>query len=197
MLIYVELYLKAMRALRTKIVPADAVKTGPDPKAKAGRNMGLGKRRPSPRRDIASAQSERTNPLSGRKQIDSNCGLYRRGFAPAEQPRTINSNHQLQSPSHLKLISPPPPTHLYIMKFSVAAVLSFAVSTYAWAQAGDGTWVANNVVYNIRGSQVHESCTRRNTNDILVAVPCAYWIDGRGNIAHGTCTSNFNQVACI
>ncbi|KAL0930662.1 uncharacterized protein CTRU02_214737 [Colletotrichum truncatum] len=83
------------------------------------------------------------------------------------------------------------------MRFSIFATVTYAVGTYAWAQAADGRWIANNQVYNIRGSQVHEACTRRNTDEILAAVPCEYWTDGRGHTTTGTCRVNINQVACI
>jgi hypothetical protein len=33
----------------------------------------------------------------------------------------------------------------------VPAVLAFATTCNAWAQAADGTWIANNVFYNIDG----------------------------------------------
>ncbi|WYZ43402.1 hypothetical protein EsH8_VI_001101 [Colletotrichum jinshuiense] len=83
------------------------------------------------------------------------------------------------------------------MRFAVVTLLSFAASCHAWAQAADGTWVANNVVYNIRGSNVHEACTRRNTEEIVATGPCAYWVNSEGFIARGLCRSSFNQVACI
>ncbi|KAF6808026.1 hypothetical protein CPLU01_12337 [Colletotrichum plurivorum] len=84
------------------------------------------------------------------------------------------------------------------MRFSIFTVLCYVAGTHAWAQAADGTWVANNVVHNIYGSQVHEACTRMNTNDILVAVDCAYWIDGRGHIARGSmCHPSHRDVSDI
>ncbi|KAK4119483.1 hypothetical protein N657DRAFT_650135, partial [Parathielavia appendiculata] len=51
----------------------------------------------------------------------------------------------------------------------LTTALSFAVSTYAWAQAADGTWVANNRWYKLSClvlTQVHEACTWRNTNNV-------------------------------
>ncbi|GJC78126.1 hypothetical protein ColLi_00964 [Colletotrichum liriopes] len=77
------------------------------------------------------------------------------------------------------------------MRFSVVTVLSFAASCYAWAQAADGTWVANNVVHNIRGSNVHEACTRMNTQEFWATGDCAYWVNDRGFISHGRMSPSF------
>ncbi|KAF3018856.1 hypothetical protein E8E14_007364 [Neopestalotiopsis sp. 37M] len=78
---------------------------------------------------------------------------------------------------------------------STAAV--FATSSYAWAKDANGVWVANNVVYNIRGTQVHEACTRMNTETILNSGACAYWTDGAGHQFHGQCKERPGQVLCI
>ncbi|KZL83403.1 hypothetical protein CI238_11660 [Colletotrichum incanum] len=68
----------------------------------------------------------------------------------------------------------------------VPTVLSLAASCHAWTQAADGTWIANNNYYWIRGVHAHEACTRRNTEDIIEAGPCAYWYNSNGGIYRGT-----------
>ncbi|KAJ4168985.1 hypothetical protein NW754_010917 [Fusarium falciforme] len=55
---------------------------------------------------------------------------------------------------------------------ALVTALSLAVRTNAWAQAEDGTWVANNLVH---------------TFDNGPGDPCAYWVDGKGTIANGRC----------
>lgn len=42
------------------------------------------------------------------------------------------------------------------MRFSaliIPTALSFASGSYAWTQDANGVWVANNNIYNIRGSE--------------------------------------------
>ncbi|KAH6652361.1 hypothetical protein BKA67DRAFT_661104 [Truncatella angustata] len=81
------------------------------------------------------------------------------------------------------------------MQFTTAfltTALSFAASTYAWAQAGDGTWVANNnwytLWYNRGDTRVHEACTWMNTDNVHNAGDsCAYWSNSNGGIFHGKC----------
>ncbi|KAF2819560.1 hypothetical protein CC86DRAFT_131299 [Ophiobolus disseminans] len=71
---------------------------------------------------------------------------------------------------------------------SIIIPLSLAAYCSAWAQAKDGTWVANDVAHIIRGAFVHEACTRMNTNDYWKSGPCAYWADNsNNNIFHGSC----------
>ncbi|KAK8041050.1 hypothetical protein PG994_014057 [Apiospora phragmitis] len=64
------------------------------------------------------------------------------------------------------------------------AALALAVGSYGWAQAADGTWVANDTWYTIRGTRVHEACTRRNSETVHYE-GCAYWTNGVGGIFHG------------
>ncbi|KAK3329244.1 hypothetical protein B0H66DRAFT_596840 [Apodospora peruviana] len=78
--------------------------------------------------------------------------------------------------------------------FSVlATALSFAGSSSAWAQAADGTWVANNNWYylpykNYPRTSVHESCTYRNTNNVHNdGDMCAYWTNSNGGKFVGKC----------
>ncbi|KAI0178123.1 hypothetical protein BJ166DRAFT_620034 [Pestalotiopsis sp. NC0098] len=86
------------------------------------------------------------------------------------------------------------------MRFSaliIPTALSFASGSYAWTQDANGVWVANNNIYNIRGIQVHEACTRMNTETILNSGACAYWTDGAGHQFHGQCKERPGQVLCI
>ncbi|KAH8890699.1 hypothetical protein GQ53DRAFT_824420 [Thozetella sp. PMI_491] len=74
----------------------------------------------------------------------------------------------------------------------LATAVSLAVGTNAWAQAADGTWVANNnwytLWYNGGDTSVHEACTWRNTNNVHNdGDDCAYWINSSGGILHGKC----------
>ncbi|KPM40896.1 hypothetical protein AK830_g5635 [Neonectria ditissima] len=90
------------------------------------------------------------------------------------------------------------------MHFSstLVAALSLAVGANAWAQAGDGTWVANNYVHTFdNGLRVHEACTWMNTQDHHPSGdPCAYWVDGNGNVANGRCywkDATLREMTCF
>ncbi|KAE8337989.1 hypothetical protein BDV24DRAFT_166691 [Aspergillus arachidicola] len=75
-----------------------------------------------------------------------------------------------------------------------AATLSLAGTAHAWAQAADGTWIANQNHYIFTDNlgfrwEVAEACTIRNTNTWLSShEACAYWLDSEGRIARGECT---------
>ncbi|KAF5024617.1 hypothetical protein F66182_3380 [Fusarium sp. NRRL 66182] len=72
----------------------------------------------------------------------------------------------------------------------LATALSVAVGTSAWAQAGDGTWVANNQWHYLSktGWNAHEACTWRNTDSARSEnTACAYWTNAQGGIFNGRC----------
>ncbi|KAF2124386.1 hypothetical protein P153DRAFT_401012 [Dothidotthia symphoricarpi CBS 119687] len=56
---------------------------------------------------------------------------------------------------------------------TLLAPLTLAASSSAWARAPNGVWVANNVVYMIGNVQVHEACTKMNTNQYWGSGGCA------------------------
>jgi len=110
---------------------------------------------------------------------------------------------------------------MYFNAVAIATGLTLALapsSVLGWAQAADGTWVANNHVYPKVGGckshtyrvqhpipplhsgcssqltnhspidtddNVHESCTRMNSEIVLTEGKCSYWSDGNGNMGHG------------
>ncbi|KAH7349332.1 hypothetical protein B0T11DRAFT_129916 [Plectosphaerella cucumerina] len=79
-----------------------------------------------------------------------------------------------------------------------SAALYFAAGSDAWAQAADGRWIANDRTYWLEGSNVHESCTIRNTNTVLRSGGCVYWTNAQGGQFHGTCTTDPNfGVICL
>ncbi|KAH7118663.1 hypothetical protein B0J13DRAFT_680976 [Dactylonectria estremocensis] len=85
---------------------------------------------------------------------------------------------------------------------TLVAALSLAVGTNAWAQAADGTWVANNYIHTFNnGLRVHEACTWMNTQDHHQSSdPCAYWVDGKGTIANGRCywkDATLREMTCF
>ncbi|KAM3071835.1 hypothetical protein ACMFMG_009692 [Clarireedia jacksonii] len=79
----------------------------------------------------------------------------------------------------------------------VSTILAFAGSSYAWTKDANGVWVANNNYYTIRGTIVHEACTRMNTETIINRGFCAYWTDGAGHQFKGNCNERPGQVLCI
>ncbi|KAK4124097.1 hypothetical protein N657DRAFT_594627 [Parathielavia appendiculata] len=81
----------------------------------------------------------------------------------------------------------------------VAAFLSLAAGSHAWAQDDRGVWIANNQFYDIRGAWVHESCTHMNTLDVLQPGEfCAFWIDGAGRKYEGRCNKDIpGQTLCL
>ncbi|RGP61079.1 hypothetical protein FLONG3_10634 [Fusarium longipes] len=73
---------------------------------------------------------------------------------------------------------------------ALTTALSFAAGASAWAQAADGTWVANNEYHYLyrTGWTAHESCTWRNTEDPREeGTACAYWTNAQGGKASGKC----------
>ncbi|KAK3395322.1 hypothetical protein B0H63DRAFT_534079 [Podospora didyma] len=80
----------------------------------------------------------------------------------------------------------------------VISLVLAPVGALAWAKAGNGVWVANNKVYPQVGSykNVHESCTRMNSNIVLTSGDCAYWTNSKGEIGHGYCHVTSNSVEC-
>ncbi|KAK5698346.1 hypothetical protein LTR17_023753 [Elasticomyces elasticus] len=92
---------------------------------------------------------------------------------------------------------------MYPSAILASICLAFAGGAHAWAQAGNGVWVANNVKYsNLAGhSVVHEACTKMNTNEVYDDCrPCAYWKDGNGNVFNGYCQSPYRSpytVDCV
>lgn len=102
--------------------------------------------------------------------------------------------------------------HFTALALSIALALAPA-GVFGWAKAADGVWVANNVVYPQVGNckyshwspeswktswrrytngiwhsldkNVHESCTRMNSNIVLTSGGCAYWVNGQGEIKRG------------
>jgi hypothetical protein len=52
-------------------------------------------------------------------------------------------------------------------------------------------------VYHLFLVQVHEACTRMNTETILNSGACAYWTDGAGHQFHGRKCSLFSRVCYI
>lgn len=82
----------------------------------------------------------------------------------------------------------------------LSTVLALApTETLAWAKSGDGVWTANNVWYGRVGNynNVHESCTRMNSQIVLTSGDCAYWTDSHGGIAGGHCVAHDNKVECV
>jgi hypothetical protein len=82
----------------------------------------------------------------------------------------------------------------------ISTVLALApAGALAWAKNGQGVWTANNVVYSRVGNynNVHESCTRMNSNIVLTSGDCAYWIDSHGGISGGQCVARNNKVECV
>ncbi|KAH8760633.1 hypothetical protein BGZ57DRAFT_879761 [Hyaloscypha finlandica] len=89
--------------------------------------------------------------------------------------------------------------HVTTLILSTGLTLALApAGVLAWAQAGNGVWVANNVWYSRVGNynNVHESCTRMNSQIVLTSGDCAYWTDGNGGIGHGQCVVGNNKVGC-
>ncbi|PQE31831.1 hypothetical protein CJF32_00005134 [Rutstroemia sp. NJR-2017a WRK4] len=81
----------------------------------------------------------------------------------------------------------------------LATVVSFAGSSYAWAQDADGNWVANNIMYIWEGMSTHEACTDKDSDwglNVRESGPCTYWIDGNGNQFHGTCVWVPGLIKC-
>ncbi|KJK63864.1 hypothetical protein P875_00064672 [Aspergillus parasiticus SU-1] len=80
---------------------------------------------------------------------------------------------------------------MQIYSIVAAATLSLAGTADAWAQAADGTWIANQNTYiftdNLQNKwEVDEACTIRNTNTWLSSrEACAYWVNSEGLIARG------------
>ncbi|KAK7911112.1 hypothetical protein PG985_013593 [Apiospora marii] len=85
------------------------------------------------------------------------------------------------------------------MQFSVTfftAALALATGAFAWTQDENGVWVANDNWYTIRGTRVHEACTRMNSETVHYE-DCAYWTNGVGGQFHGHCTLSGNTLSCI
>ncbi|KAL2065133.1 hypothetical protein VTL71DRAFT_4274 [Oculimacula yallundae] len=84
-----------------------------------------------------------------------------------------------------------------LLSTGLALVLAPAV-VFGWAQAANGVWVASNTWYARVGNynNVHESCTRMNSQTVLTSGECAYWTDGQGGIGHGRCYAHDNKVGC-
>ncbi|KAM0232486.1 hypothetical protein ACHAP5_010711 [Fusarium lateritium] len=71
---------------------------------------------------------------------------------------------------------------------SILAALSFGVGAHAWAQSGNGEWIANDRYYDINGLHVAEACTYRNTNNVVPnGGGCRYWTNASGGIFNGKC----------
>ncbi|KAH7358741.1 hypothetical protein B0T11DRAFT_330500 [Plectosphaerella cucumerina] len=92
--------------------------------------------------------------------------------------------------------------HFPVALSTLAAALSFAVGTNAWAQAADGRWFANNYVHTFNnGLKVHEACTYMNTQSHHPSGDwCAYWVDDRGTIAEGACywrDATLREMTCF
>ncbi|KAI5211372.1 hypothetical protein AUEXF2481DRAFT_209426 [Aureobasidium subglaciale EXF-2481] len=84
-----------------------------------------------------------------------------------------------------------------IISTSLALALTPA-GVLGWAQAANGVWVASNTWYGRVGNynNVHESCTRMNSQTVLTSGECAYWTDGNGNMGHGNCYAHDDKVGC-
>ncbi|KAK3357836.1 hypothetical protein B0T25DRAFT_604912 [Lasiosphaeria hispida] len=96
--------------------------------------------------------------------------------------------------------------HYTTLLLSTALAIAPA-GVLGWAQAANGVWVVSNTWYPRVGNynNVHESCTRMNSNIVLTSGDCAYWKDGNGNIGHtatdehmwpSDCAQKDNKVAC-
>ncbi|KAK5656743.1 hypothetical protein OQA88_4291 [Cercophora sp. LCS_1] len=89
--------------------------------------------------------------------------------------------------------------HFTALAISTGLTIALApAGAFGWAKAANGVWVANNKVYGQVGSykNVHEACTRMNTNTVLTSGECAYWTNGQGGMAHGYCVVTKNAVDC-
>ncbi|KAH6977381.1 hypothetical protein BKA56DRAFT_674198 [Ilyonectria sp. MPI-CAGE-AT-0026] len=88
---------------------------------------------------------------------------------------------------------------MHFTSILASTILCFAAGSDAWAQAADGTWIANDNFYRIGVHNVHEACTIRNTNTIVWWGACQYWVDSRGNKFHGECTydGDWGGVLCL
>ncbi|CAH0020835.1 unnamed protein product [Clonostachys rhizophaga] len=85
---------------------------------------------------------------------------------------------------------------------SIVGALAFATGIQGWTKDGQGNWVANNNWWVIRGTNVHESCTRMNDNTVIYRnnEACAYWTDGAGTIKRGRCkltNQNPSTASCV
>ncbi|CRG91378.1 hypothetical protein PISL3812_08426 [Talaromyces islandicus] len=89
---------------------------------------------------------------------------------------------------------------MQIYSIVAAATLSLAGTAHAWAQAADGTWIANGNTYiftdNLQNRwEVDEACTIMNTNTWLSSYEdCAYWLNSEGQIVRGRCTPAVRPV---
>ncbi|THW98738.1 hypothetical protein D6D13_10528 [Aureobasidium pullulans] len=89
--------------------------------------------------------------------------------------------------------------HVSTLILSTSLTLALApAGVVGWAQAANGVWVASNTWYPRVGNynNVHESCTRMNSNIVLTSGECAYWMDSHGTIGHGLCYAEDNKVGC-
>ncbi|KAI9146928.1 putative alpha-galactosidase D [Paramyrothecium foliicola] len=81
---------------------------------------------------------------------------------------------------------------------TLLTALSFGVGAHAWAQSGQGEWIAHNTGpihgFPNGGSGVFpvEACTFFNTDRIVpVGHGCRYWTNGQGGIFHGRMSAAF------
>ncbi|KAH7151309.1 hypothetical protein DER46DRAFT_665299 [Fusarium sp. MPI-SDFR-AT-0072] len=80
-------------------------------------------------------------------------------------------------------------------------LFSLGTGTNAWAQAGNGEWIANYKIYDVTNSgfakATMEACTYRNTETrVPIGQPCKYWLDGNGRIASGVCREDQYMYYC-
>ncbi|KAH7198999.1 uncharacterized protein B0J16DRAFT_331467 [Fusarium flagelliforme] len=87
------------------------------------------------------------------------------------------------------------------MQFStVLSAIAFATGAHAWAQAGNGEWIANNQPYGpmpYSGGAINawEACTYYGSNALVPAGHgCRYWTNAQGGIFSGTCRDTPGHV---
>ncbi|WZH40723.1 uncharacterized protein QYS62_001661 [Fusarium acuminatum] len=79
------------------------------------------------------------------------------------------------------------------MQFTtIFSTVAFATGAYAWAQSGNGEWIANNELYGIMpysggAIKVWEACTFHGSNALVPAgYGCRYWTNAQGGIFSGS-----------
>ncbi|KAI6753927.1 hypothetical protein HG530_013103 [Fusarium avenaceum] len=73
---------------------------------------------------------------------------------------------------------------------TILAALSFGIGAQAWAQSGNGEWIANDTKYYgfANALAAFEACTYMNTNNLVpVGNGCRFWTNGQGGIHYGAC----------